>query len=120
MKLTWEQREKILRLFPKQRGNVKVDNSRFLDAVIYICENGCKWRALPETFGPGHTIYLRINRRAKNGGMERVFHALQEEQITDKRITALSLDSASVKVHPDAAGILKKTGNRRWGNPGAG
>jgi hypothetical protein len=44
MKLTREQREKILRLFPKQRGNVKVDNSRFLDAVIYICENGCKWR----------------------------------------------------------------------------
>jgi hypothetical protein len=43
MKLTREQREKILRLFPKQRGNVKVDNSRFLDAVIYSCENGYKW-----------------------------------------------------------------------------
>ncbi|MDR1251721.1 MAG: transposase [Treponema sp.] len=61
MKLTREQREKILRLFPKQRGNVKVDNSRFLDALIYICENGCKWRALPETFGPWHTIYVRYS-----------------------------------------------------------
>jgi transposase len=40
-----------MNLFPKQRGNVKVDNSRFLDAIIYICENGCTWRALPETFG---------------------------------------------------------------------
>ncbi|MDR1253072.1 MAG: transposase [Treponema sp.] len=119
MKLTREQREKILCLFPTQRGNVKVDNSRLLDAIIYICENGCKWRALPETFGPWHTIYVRINRWAKNGVLERLFHALQEEQVTNKRITILSPDSTSVKVHPDAAGALKKPGNRPGGNPGA-
>jgi transposase len=118
MKLTRKQRDKIIRLFPIQRGNVKVDNSRFLDAIISICENGCKWRALPETFGPWHTIYVRINRWAKNGVLERVFHALQEEQITNKRIMVVSLDSTSVKVHPDAAGALKKTGNRPWENPG--
>jgi hypothetical protein len=51
---------------------------------------------------------------------ERIFYALQEEQITNKRITVLSLDSSSVKVHPDAAGVLKKTGNRLWGSPVAG
>jgi transposase len=56
MKLTREQRDNIIRLFPTQRGNVKVDNSRFPDAIIYICENGCKRRALPETFGPWYTI----------------------------------------------------------------
>jgi transposase len=82
MKLTREQRKKIMNFFPKQRGNVKVDNSRFLDAIIYICENGCKWRALPGTFGPWHTIYVRINRRAKNGVLERIFQALRKEQIT--------------------------------------
>jgi hypothetical protein len=57
--------KKIMNLFPKRRGNVKVDNSRFPDAIIYIGENGCKWRALPGTFGPWHTIYVRINRWAK-------------------------------------------------------
>jgi transposase len=56
MKLTHEQRKKMITLFPKQRGKVKTDNSRFLDALIYLCENGGKGRALPETFGPGHTI----------------------------------------------------------------
>jgi transposase len=76
MKLTREQRDNIIRLFPTQRENVKVDNSRFLDATSYICENGCQWRALPETFGPWHTIYVRINRWAKNGVLERLFHAL--------------------------------------------
>jgi hypothetical protein len=51
--------------------------------------------------------------------MKRIFHALQEEQITNRRITVVSLDSTSVKVHPDAAGALKKMENRPWGNPGA-
>jgi transposase len=117
MKITREQRDKIIRLFPKQRGNVKVHNSIFLDAIIYICENGCKWRSLPPSFGPWHTIYVRINRWAKNGVLERIFQALQEEHLTNNRITVVSLDSSSVKVHPDACGALKKTGNRHWGNP---
>jgi hypothetical protein len=33
-------------------------------------------------------------------------------------ISAVSLDSAPVKVLPGAAGALKKTENRRWGDPG--
>jgi transposase len=73
MKLTQEQRKKIMNLFPKQRGNVKVDNSRFPDAIIYICENDCKWRALPGTFGPWHTICVRINRWAKTGAPDGFF-----------------------------------------------
>jgi hypothetical protein len=28
-------------LFPAQRGNVVVDNGRFLDAIIPIAQNGC-------------------------------------------------------------------------------
>jgi transposase len=98
MKLTREQRKKIINLFPKQRGNVTVDNSRFLDAIIYV----------------------RINRWAKNGVLERIFKALQEEQITNKRIRVVSLDSRSVKVHPDAAGAVKKTETRPWGSPVGG
>jgi transposase len=100
--------EKIIRLFPVQRGNVKADNNRFLDAMIYICENGCKRRARPSSFGPWHTIYARISRWAKKGVPEQVFHALQEEQIAHKPVTIVSLDSTSVKVHPDTTGALKK------------
>ncbi|MDR0623877.1 MAG: transposase [Treponema sp.] len=52
MKITGEQRQKIIHFFPKQRRNVKVDNSLFLEAIIYVCENGCAWRALPSFLGP--------------------------------------------------------------------
>jgi transposase len=109
--------KKIMNLFPKQRGNVKVDNRRFLDAIIYIGEKSCKWRALPGTFGPRHTICVRVNRWAKNGVLERIFQALRKEQITNKRITVVSLDSSPARVHPDGTGALKKTANRLRESP---
>jgi hypothetical protein len=37
---------------------------------------------------------------------ERIFHALQEEPITNRRITVVSLDSSSVTVHPYGEGPL--------------
>lgn len=46
MKITEEQYKKIEKYFPVQRGNVKIDNYTFISAVLYIAENGCKWRAL--------------------------------------------------------------------------
>jgi hypothetical protein len=49
--------------------------------------------------------------------LERIFHALREEQITNKMITVVSPDSTPVKVRPEASGALKKTGNWPWGNP---
>ena len=39
---------------PVQRGNVKIANMTLINAVLYIAENGCKWRALPEKFGNLH------------------------------------------------------------------
>jgi hypothetical protein len=74
----------------------------------------------PSSFDPWHTVYVRINRWAKNDVPERVFYALREEQITNRCITVVSPDSTSVKVHPDACGALKKTGNRPWGRAGEG
>ena len=75
-------------------------------------EHGCKWRGLPLRFGNWHTIYTRMNRWAKAGVLDRVFAALQDEQIIRIKIEALSLDSTIVKVHPDGTGALKKTARR--------
>jgi hypothetical protein len=50
---------------------------------------------------------LRIERWAKNGVLDRMFEQLQLEQIVRIRIEAFSLDSTSVKVHPDGTGALK-------------
>ena len=57
MRLTEDEYEVIRPLLPVQRGNVRIGNLDVLNAVLYVAENGCKWRALPARFGNGHTIY---------------------------------------------------------------
>ena len=108
MRLTAKELEAISDLLPIQRGNVKNENLKFLNAVLYVAENGCKWRSLPQEYGKWNSIYKKANRWAKSGVLERVFIALQKEQIIQIKIEHVSLDSTSIKVHPDAHGALKK------------
>ena len=120
MEITNEQYARIKDSLPVQRGNVSVSNLQVLNAILYVAEQGCKWRGLPKRFGRWHTIYMRMSRWVKNGVLDRVFEQLQLEQIVRIRIEAFSIDSTSVKVHPDGTGALKKTDPRPLENPGAG
>jgi len=119
MKLLPEHLIKIEEFLPVQRKKSSIDNYTFLCALLYIIENGCKWRALPKEFGNWHTIYVRFNRWSKNGYLERVFAALQTAGIIEIETSIRCLDSTSVKVHPDGAGALKKTANKASGVPRA-
>src|SRR6202007_3413771 len=119
MEITEEQYARIKDRLPVQRGNVSLTNLQVLNAILYVAEQGCKWRRLPTRFGPWHTIYMRMNRWAKNGVLDRVFEKLQQQQIVRIKIEALALDSTSVKVHPDGTGALKKTDPKPLENPEA-
>lgn len=109
MEITREQYEKIKDSLPVQRGNVRLSNLTVLNALLFVAEHGCKWRGLPKHFGNWHSIYVRMNRWAKSGVLDRVFERLQLEQIVRIKLEAFSLDSTIVKVHPDGTGALKKT-----------
>ena len=119
MEITEAQYERIETELPRQRGNVKVTNLQFLNALLYIAEHGCKWRGLPKRFGSWHTIYTRMNRWSKSGVLDQVFERLQREQIVRIKIEAVMIDSTIVKVHPDGTGALKKTDPRPSENPAA-
>ena len=95
MEITEEQYARIKDSLPVQRGNVSLTNLQVLNAILYVAEQGCKWRGLPKRFGRWHTIYMRMNRWAKNGVLDRVFEQLQLEQIVRIKIEAFSLDSTS-------------------------
>src|SRR5271165_7125500 len=119
MEITEEQCARIKDSLPVQRGNVSLSNLQFLNALLYVAEHGCKWRGLPKRFGNWHTIYTRMNRWSKSGALDRIFEKLQLEQIVRIRIEAFSLDSTSVKVHPDGTGALKKMDHRPSANRAA-
>jgi len=108
MELTQEQYEQIQDALPIQRGNVSLSNRDVLNAILYVAEHGCKWRGLPKRFGNWHTIYTRMSRWSKAGVLDKVFEQLQRRQLVRIKIEAVSLDSTSIKVHPDGTGALKK------------
>ena len=112
MEITEAQYERIKECLPTQRGNVKMSNLNVLNAILHVAEQGCKWRGLPKRFGRWHTIYTRMSRWSKGGGLERVFERMQREQIVRIKLEAVSLDSTIIKVHPDGTGALKKTARR--------
>ena len=117
MEITRTQFAQIEHCLPTQRGNVSLSNVDVLNAILYVAEHGCKWRGLPKRFGNWHTIYTRMNRWSKAGVLDRVFEQLQQSQIVRIKIEAVSLDSTSVKVHPDGTGALKKTARKPSASP---
>ncbi len=118
MEISEEQFERIKDCLPVQRGNVSMSNQQVLNAILFVAEQGCKWRGLPKRFGNWHTIYTRMNRWSKAGVLDRVFERLQREQIIRIKMEAVSLDSTVVKVHPDGTGALKKTDHKPLVSPG--
>jgi transposase len=117
MEISAAQFDRIESFLPRQRGNVSHENLAIVNAILYVAENGCKWRALPKRFGNWHTIYTRMNRWAKAGVLDQLFEKLQAEQLIRIKIEAVSLDSTIVKVHPDGTGALKNTDRRPSANP---
>jgi transposase len=113
MQLTVQQFEQIASLLPRRRGNVRLNNLQVLNAILYVAENGCKWRALPKHYGNWHTIYTRMMRWSANGVLDGVFEHLQRSRLMRVRIESICLDSTIVKVHPNGTGAPKKTAPRR-------
>ena len=93
MKITEAQCSRIEHLMPRPRGSFSISNLNVLNAILHVLEKGSKWRALPEHFCNWHTIYTRMNRWSKNGVLDQVFIALQQEQIIKLKVEFASLDS---------------------------
>jgi len=114
MEIDIGQYEKLKHLLPVQRGNVTVENMTFINAVLYMCENGCKWRRLAKEYGNWHVIYKRFNRWVKAGIIDKLFRELHVQGIAEKALLIRLLDSMTVPVHPDACGALKKRRTSNW------
>ena len=119
MEITEEQYQRVAHLFPVARRKAKLSNLQVLNAVLYLAEQGCKWRGLPESFGNWHTVYMRWSRWNERGTLALVFAELQELGLPSEQWAVLGLDSTSVKVHPDATGAPKKRGRKPWASPTA-
>jgi transposase len=120
MQLTREQFEQIAPLLPRQRGNVRLENFKVLNAILYVAANGCKWRSLPSCYGHWHSVYMRMSRWATAGVLNVLAEQLQRLRLKHVPIQVLSLDSTIVKVHPDGTGAPQKNGPQAIGKSRGG
>ncbi|MGX7826541.1 IS5 family transposase [Actinokineospora sp. 24-640] len=72
-----------------------------VDAILYVVDNGIKWRALPADFPPWQTIYKRFAAWEKVGATQRLLDALRDRaRLAAGRAAAPSaaiVDSQSVR-----------------------
>jgi len=53
MEITEEQYVRIKDSLPVQRGNVSLSNLQVLNAILYVAEQGCKWRGFRSVSAAG-------------------------------------------------------------------
>jgi transposase len=72
-----------------------------VDAILYVVDNGIKWRALPADFPPWPTVYKRFAAWEKVGASQRLLDALRDRvRLAEGRVSAPSaavVDSQSVR-----------------------
>jgi putative transposase len=102
----WEAMKALLPCQPGYQGR-SADNRLFINAVMFVARCGIPWRDLPQRFGNWNTVYVRFRRWAKAGVWQKIF-----EDLRDKDVRTLLIDSTAIRVHQHAAGALKNGGNR--------
>ena len=112
MRIDQARYDKIKHILPTQRGKVTLENMKFINALLYICENGCKWRRLPQEYGSWNAVYKRFRRWVEVGIIDQLFQELHVQNILKLTPDALFMDSKIIPVHPDACGALKKMVSR--------
>jgi transposase len=77
---------------------------RVISGIIHRLCGGCRWRALPDEYGPYTTILNRYNRWSQRGLWRQIFAALVE--CGDPPALTM-IDSSAVKAHRSASGARK-------------
>jgi len=73
--LTDAQWEVIAEYFP-QNGNNDHHKRSLINAVLYLLDNGCKWRSLPHEYPPWSTVHSFYFRARMSGLWEKVQQAV--------------------------------------------
>jgi transposase len=98
-------------------GPVREDDRRIISGIVHRLREGCRWRAMPDEYGPYTTVFNRYNRWSKRGLWQAIFAALVG---CADAPTLVMIDSSAVKAHRAASGAkggrkTKRSGARAVG-----
>ena len=84
-------------------GRPPKDNRQMFNAILWLARSGSAWADIPERYGPHQTVYSRFCKWRDDGTLLHIFQALT----IDTDFENLSIDSTSIKAHPQSA-VAKK------------
>ena len=83
---------------------VPQDLRRTIEAIVWRCQNGAKWRSVPSELGPWHRAAQLFIRWSKLGAWERLLTMAQDKGI---RLGMVHMDGTVIRAHAKAAGARK-------------
>ncbi len=102
--LSDEQWKQIKEMLPRAKtGKPPKDNRIMMNAILWLARSGAAWADIPERYGSYKTVYSRFCKWRDDGTLLHIFEALNE----DADFENLSIDSTSIKAHPQSAGAKK-------------
>src|SRR3954454_22320764 len=90
------------------RPHAKVPPShlrRTVEAILWRCQNGAKWRAVPAGLGPWGVAAQTFIRWARLGVWDRLLGMAKQRRV---ELGMAFLDGTSIRAHAKAAGASKK------------
>lgn len=91
--------------FPLSHGVPRVDDRRIISGIMFVLQNGLRWRDAPGHYGPHKTIYNRFVRWSRLGVFNRIFAALAAAEDVGERLV---IDATHLKAQRTAAKLLKQ------------
>ena len=92
----------------KSKRGPRVNNGRFLNALLWMARSGGGLRDLPRLFGKHETVKRRYYRWIEMGVLGDILAALAREA----DLEWLMIDSTIVRAHQQAAGARREKGGR--------
>jgi hypothetical protein len=89
MKINEAQYRRIEPILPRQRGNVSMSNLTVLNAILYVAEQGCKWRGL---HGEASDAKAGRELRGGIGAWPAPLHLMMDRAYEDNETRQLALD----------------------------
>jgi transposase len=93
-----------------QPGAPRVDDRWVISSILHVLKAGCRWRDVPEVYGPAKTIYNRYHRWSQRRIWQRIFGKIAA---TGPMLQELSIDSTHIKAHRSAQGSKGGRGRKR-------
>jgi transposase len=101
----WEVLEPLVEASRPHRKTQHHDLRRTMEAIIWRCQNGAKWRAVPAEYGRWWMAAQTFIRWGRHGVWERLLNLVQEKGL---RLGMAFLDGTNIRAHQKAAGAAKK------------